>query len=81
MSQRHRFQEAARRRRWTCEPTPTTSGTASTASCSASRSQVSSGSEPEDVHEPGRAWVRHRHDAEKAQGHARPSRAASAIGS
>ena len=31
--------------------------------------QVSAGLEPEDVHEPGRAWVPlHRHDAERRQG-------------
>ena len=31
-------------------------------------SQVSSGLEPEDVHEPGRAWVpMHHHDPEKAK--------------
>ena len=30
--------------------------------------QVSAGSEPEDVHEPGRAWVpEHRHDADRAR--------------
>ena len=39
--------------------------------------QVSAGSEPEDVHEPGRAWVPlHRHDAERARAEAggRPAR-------
>ena len=33
--------------------------------------QVSSGYEPEDVHEPGRAWVPgHHHDAERAKAQA-----------
>ncbi|MFM2070309.1 MAG: hypothetical protein RLZZ623_572 [Actinomycetota bacterium] len=37
--------------------------------------QVSAGSEPEDVHEPGRAWVPlHHHDAEKAKAHAGKTR-------
>lgn len=33
-------------------------------------SQVSAGYEPDDCHEPGRAWVPlHHHDAEKAKSH------------
>jgi hypothetical protein len=37
--------------------------------------QVSSGYEPDEVHEPGRAWVpEHRHDSEKAKKNAAPRR-------
>lgn len=37
--------------------------------------QVSAGYEPDEVHEPGRAWVpEHRHDAEKARKKAAPRR-------
>jgi hypothetical protein len=37
--------------------------------------QVSAGFEPDEVHEPGRAWVpEHRHDAEKAKKSAAPRR-------
>ena len=38
--------------------------------------QVSSGYEPDEVHEPGRAWVpAHHHDAERAKAQATPARA------
>ena len=37
--------------------------------------QVSAGYEPDEVHEPGRAWVpSHHHDAEKARKNASPQR-------
>ena len=37
--------------------------------------QVSAGYEPEDVHEPGRAWVPlHHHDAERAKAHSTKTR-------
>jgi len=37
--------------------------------------QVSAGYEPDEVHEPGRAWVpAHHHDAEKARKNASPKR-------
>jgi hypothetical protein len=68
MSQRHRSQEAApppkielrahahnERHRIHCELNAVTA-------------QVSSGYEPDEVHEPGRAWVpQHHHDAEKGK--------------
>ena len=69
MSQRHRSRGAVRRRRWICGPTPTASATGSTPSCNAVAAQVSSGLEPDEVHEPGRAWEpEHHHDAERGQG-------------
>ena len=75
MSQRHRNQETAppprmdlrahahnERHRIHCE-------------LNAVAAQVTCGSEPDEVHEPGRAWVpQHHHDAERAKatsGHAR----------
>jgi hypothetical protein len=75
MSQRHHMQEAApppkmdlrahahnERHRIHCE-------------LNAVADQVSSGLPPEDVHEPGRAWVPlHRHDAERGRASAEKQR-------
>lgn len=68
MSQRHHMQEAA--------PPPKMDSRAHAhnerhrihSELSAVATQVSSGLEPEDVHEPGRAWVpTHHHDAERGK--------------
>jgi hypothetical protein len=75
MSQRHRIQEAVpppkmdsrahahnERHRIHCELNAVTA-------------QVSSGYEPDEVHEPGRAWVpAHHHDAERAKATSRRPR-------
>ena len=68
MSQRHRSQGRSHRRTWTRVPTPTTSDIASTASSTPLQRRSVPDYEPDEVHEPGRAWVpSHHHDAEKAR--------------
>ena len=73
MSQRHRSQEAV--------PPPKMDSRAHAhnerhrinSELQSVAAQVSSGLEPDEVHEPGRAWVpSHHHDAEKARKNAAP---------
>ncbi len=75
MSQRHRMQEAA--------PPPKMDSRAHAhnerhrihSELNAVATQLSSGLEPDDVHEPGRAWVpQHHHDAERGKASAEKTR-------
>jgi hypothetical protein len=75
MSQRHRSQEAV--------PPPKMDSRAHAhnerhrihSELDAVAAQVTAGYEPDEVHEPGRAWVpMHHHDAEKGKASAAPTR-------
>jgi hypothetical protein len=68
MSQRHRSQEAVPPPKMDLRAHAHNERHRINSELQSVATQVSSGSEPEDVHEPGRAWVpMHHHDAEKAK--------------
>ena len=68
MSQRHHMQEAAPPPKMDLRAHAHNERHRIHSELNAVASQVSSGLEPEDVHEPGRAWVPlHRHDAERGK--------------
>lgn len=68
MSQRHHMQEAAPPPKMDLRAHAHNERHRIHSELNAVATQVSSGSEPEDVHEPGRAWVPlHRHDPERGK--------------
>ena len=68
MSQRHHMQEAAPPPKMDLRAHAHNERHRIHSELDAVASQVSNGLEPEDCHEPGRAWVPlHRHDAERAK--------------
>lgn len=68
MSQRHRSQEMAPQPKMDLRAHAHNERHRINSELHSVASQVSAGSEPEDVHEPGRAWVpQHHHDAERAR--------------
>ena len=68
MSQRHRSQEMAPPPKMDLRAHAHNERHRINSELHAVASQVSAGSEPEDVHEPGRAWVPlHHHDADRAR--------------
>lgn len=68
MSQRHHMQEAAPPPKMDLRAHAHNERHRIHSELNAVASQVSNGLEPEDCHEPGRAWVPlHRHDAERAK--------------
>ncbi|CAB4868170.1 unannotated protein [freshwater metagenome] len=74
MSQRHHTQEAAPPPKMDLRAHAHNERHRINSELQAVASQVSNGSEPEDVHEPGRAWVpEHRRDAAKGKASAMKS--------
>ena len=68
MSQRHRSQEVAPPPKMDLRAHAHNERHRINSELSAVATQVSAGSEPEDVHEPGRAWVpMHHHDPDKVR--------------
>ncbi len=68
MSQRHRSQEAAPPPKMDLRAHAHNERHRINSELAAVATQVSAGSEPEDVHEPGRAWVpMHHHDPDRAR--------------
>ena len=68
MSQRHRNQEAAPPPKMDAQAHAHNERHRINSELHAVATQVSAGYEPEDVHEPGRAWVpMHHHDPERAK--------------
>jgi hypothetical protein len=68
MSQRHRSQEAAPPPKMDLRAHAHNERHRINSELSSVAAQVSAGYAPEDVHEPGRAWVpMHHHDAERAK--------------
>ena len=68
MSQRHHMQEAAPPPKMDLRAHAHNERHRIHSELNAVASQVSSGLEPDDVHEPGRAWVpEHRHDADRGR--------------
>jgi len=68
MSQRHRSQDTALPPKVELRAHAHNERHRINSELSAAATDVRSGLEPEDVHEPGRAWVPiHRHDADKAK--------------
>ena len=68
MSQRHHMQEAAPQPKMDLRAHAHNERHRIHSELCAVATQVSSGLEPEDVHEPGRAWVpAHHHDAERGK--------------
>jgi hypothetical protein len=71
MSQRHRSLEAAPPPKMDLRAHAHNERHRISSELHAVASQVSAGFEPDDCHEPGRAWVPlHHHDAERAKSHA-----------
>jgi len=71
MSQRHRSQEAAPPPKMDLRAHAHNERHRIHSELQSVATQVSAGSMPEDVHEPGRAWVPlHRHDADRARAQA-----------
>ena len=71
MSQRHRSLEAAPPPKMDLRAHAHNERHRINSELQAVASQVSAGYEPDDCHEPGRAWVPlHHHDAERAKAHA-----------
>ncbi|MCX6541223.1 MAG: hypothetical protein NTX77_06420 [Actinobacteria bacterium] len=68
MSQRHHMQESAPQPKMDLRAHAHNERHRINSELQAVANQVSAGSEPEDIHEPGRAWVpSHRHDAAKGK--------------